>query len=114
MSKKKSDPVRQQTAEEEMTVTLTLDDGSDIDCAVVTIFSVGDKDYIALLPLTENDISGEGEVWIYGYSENPDDPNEEPVLTYIDDDAEYDMASDAFDEFLDSVEFDELVPDSDH
>ena len=28
----------------------------------------------------------DGEVWFYGYAENPDDPNEEPVLEYIEDD----------------------------
>ena len=36
--------------EEEMTVTLTLDDDSELECAVVAIFPVQDKDYIALLP----------------------------------------------------------------
>ena len=37
--------------EEEATVTLELDDGTTIECAVLTIFPVDDKDYIALLPL---------------------------------------------------------------
>ena len=96
-------------ADEEMTVTITLEDDSEIVCAVVTIFEASGKDYIALLPLDENGENEDGEVWIYRYSENPDDPNEEPVLEYIDDDAEYEMAEDAFDEYLDSVEFDELV-----
>ena len=36
---------------EEMTVTLTLEDGSDLECVVLTIFEAGDHDYIALLPL---------------------------------------------------------------
>ena len=39
---------------EEMTVTLDLDDGSHVNCAVVTIFTVESKDYIALMPLDEN------------------------------------------------------------
>ena len=38
-----------------------------------------------------------------------DSPNEEPVLEYIDDDEEYEIVSDAFDEYLDNVEFDELT-----
>ena len=37
--------------EEEMTVTLTLDDGSELECVVLTIFPAGDRDYIALLPM---------------------------------------------------------------
>ena len=44
--------------------------------------------------------------WI---KKNPDDPNEEPVLGYIEDDEEYELVADAFDEFLDSVEYDEIV-----
>lgn len=95
-------------AEEEMTVELELEDGP-VTCSVVTIFSVGEKDYIALLPLGENTDTAEGDVWIYGYSENPDDPNEEPELRYIEDDEEYELASDAFDEYLDNCEFDEIL-----
>lgn len=96
-------------ADEEMTVTLDLDDGQTVECSVVTILTVEKKDYIVLLPLDENGENEDGEVWIYRYSENPDDPNEEPVIDYIDDDEEYEKVEDAFDEFLDSVEFDELM-----
>ena len=93
---------------EEMIVTLDLDDGS-VDCAVVTIITVEDKDYIALMPLDENGENEDGEVWFYGYKENPDDPNEEPELIYIEDDAEYETVEEAFDEYLDNCEFDELI-----
>lgn len=93
---------------EEMTVTLELDDGS-VDCAVVTIITVEGKDYIALMPLDENGENEDGEVWFYGYKENPDDPNEEPELIYIEDDAEYEKVEEAFDEYLDNCEFDELI-----
>lgn len=94
---------------EEMTVEMSLEDGTVVNCAVIAIFPVKDKDYIALLPLDENGDNEDGEVWIYGYSENPDDPNEEPELTFIEDDEEYDMVADAFDEYLDQCEFDEVV-----
>jgi len=98
--------------DEEMTVELDLEDGSHVVCAVVTILTVDKRDYIALLPLNEDGENEEGEVWFYRYSENPDDPNEEPQLDYIDDDEEYEAVADAFDEFLDTVEFDELVEES--
>ena len=91
-----------------MTVTLELDDG-DVDCAVVTILTVDEKDYIALMPLDENGENEDGEVWFYGYKENKDDPNEEPELIYIEDDAEYEKVEEAFDEYLDNCEFDELI-----
>lgn len=100
-------------AEEEMTVELELDDGTTVNCAVVTIFSVEERDYIALLPLNEAGTNEDGEVWFYRYAENPDDPNEEPRLDYIDDDEEYEKAADAFDEFLDNCEFDELIQEDD-
>ncbi|MDE7131884.1 MAG: DUF1292 domain-containing protein [Lachnospiraceae bacterium] len=98
---------------EEMTVELDLEDGTSVTCAIVTILSVGDQDYIALLPLDANGDNADGEVWFYRYSENPDDPNEEPELSYIDDDEEYEAVTDAFDEYLDSAEFDELVEEDD-
>lgn len=93
---------------EEMTVTLELEDG-DVECAIVTILAVEGKDYIALLPLDEDGENVEGEVWFYEYHENPDNPNEEPKLSYIEDDAVYEKVEEAFDEYLDSCEFDELI-----
>jgi len=106
---KNSKPMTNEAADEEMTVELELDDGK-VTCAVVTIFTCDNLDYIALLPLDEDGENHDGCVWIYGYSENPDDPNEEPQLRYIEDDAEYERASDAFDEYLDNCEFDEMLP----
>ena len=48
--------------EEEMTVTLTLDDDTEVECVVLTIFTAGERDYIALLPM-EGEDSEEGEVY---------------------------------------------------
>lgn len=94
---------------EEMTVDLDLEDGTTVTCAVITILTVSGQDYIVLLPLDESGENTEGEVWFYRYRENPDDPNEEPELAYIEDDDEYEAVADAFDEYLDAAEFDELV-----
>ena len=95
--------------EEEMSVTLDLDDGTSVECTIITILEVDGKDYIALLPMVDEEDDLYGEVWFYGYKENPDDPNEEPELIHIDDDAEYEAVVDAFDEYLDSQEFDEVI-----
>ena len=94
---------------EEMTVDLDLDDGSHVTCAVITILTVSKQDYIVLLPLNENGQNESGEVWFYRYFENEDNPNDEPVLEYIEDDDEYEAVGEAFDEYLDSAEFDELM-----
>jgi uncharacterized protein YrzB (UPF0473 family) len=98
---------------EEMTVELELDDGTTVNCAIITILTVSNQDYIVLLPLDENGENEDGEVWFYRYKENPNNPNEEPELDYIDDDDEYDAVADAFDEYLDSAEFDELMEEDD-
>ena len=91
--------------EEQTTVTLTLDDGSELECIVITIFPAGDNEYIALLPIEESE-EEEGEVYLYRYEEDEDG---NPNLSNIEDDDEYDLVADAFDELLDSEEYDELV-----
>lgn len=96
-------------ASEEMTVDLDLDDGSHVSCAVVTILTVAGQDYIALMPLNESGHNETGEVWFYRYFEDESDPNKEPVLEYIEDDDEYESVEEAFDEYLDAVEFDEII-----
>lgn len=99
--------------DEDMTVELDLDDGSKVTCAIITILTVEEQDYIVLLPLEEDGTNNDGEVWFYRYSEDENDPNAEPELGYIEDDNEYEKVADAFDEYLDSVEFDEMIDDSD-
>lgn len=90
---------------EEMTVTLTLDDGKELECVVLTIFPAGDKEYIALLPMDDEE-SEEGEVYLYRYTEDEDG---QPNLENIEDDDEYEIVADAFDELLDEQEYDEIV-----
>ena len=90
---------------EEMTVTLTLEDDTELECIVLTIFQAGDRDYIALLPM-EGQEAEEGEVFLYRYSETEDGT---PNLENIEDDDEYEVVADAFDELLDEEEYDEIV-----
>ena len=91
--------------EEVMTVTLTLDDDSVVECEVITIYEANGKDYIALLPLDENGESESGDVYLYRYAE----VDGEPTLENIEDDDEYEIAADAFDEWMDEQEFEELA-----
>ena len=91
--------------DEEVTVTLTLDDGSEMECLVLTIFPVGDLQYIALLPMEEVETDAEGEVFLYRFKELE---NGELELLNIEDDEEFEAVSDAFDEYLDTCEFEEM------
>ena len=95
--------------DEVVTVTLNLENG-ELECEVITTLEAGGKEYIALLPLSGEDAE-QGNVYLYYYSA---DENGEPVLGYIDDDADYEAASDAFDEYLDSAEFDELITEEEN
>ncbi len=97
--------------DEDITVELELDDGTSVTCAILTILTVNEKDYIALTPMVDEDDESFGEVWFYEYFEDESNPNEEPELKYIEDDDVYDAVSDAFEEFLDSAEYDELLSD---
>ena len=90
----------------DITVTLTLDNDETVECAILTIFPVDGRDYIALLPLDENGENEDGEVYLYRYAVGP---NGAPQLDNIETDEEYEIVSDAFDELLDSMEYDEIV-----
>ena len=95
--------------DEEMTVTLTLDDGTYLECVVLTIFEAADREYIALLPLDGNEAE-DGEVYLYRYTE---DANGNPDIQNIESDEEYEIVADAFDELLDTEEYEEIVSEED-
>ena len=87
-------------------VTLELDDGTTVECAIMTILEVDEQDYIVLVPLDENDEPiEEGEVYIYRYFE---DEEGNASLDNIDNDDEFERVSECFDEFLDEQAFNEL------
>ena len=85
---------------QEMFVTLDLDDGSQLECQILTIFDVDNQDYIALVPVDNDE-----EVIFYRYFE---DEEGNPSLENIDSDDEFDAVSDRFDELLDEEEFDQM------
>lgn len=89
------------------TVTLTLEDDTEIVCDIICTFPCNGKDYIALLP---QDSDEDGEVFLYQFVQAE---NEEFELLHIEDDEEFEAVSDAFDEFLDSEEFEEIFDEED-
>lgn len=78
--------------EEEMDIIhLTLDDGSTLDCGVLGIFEVEDKEYISLVPLEED--GEENEALLYEYKDQEDGEFE---LSLIEDEDEFNSVVDAF------------------
>lgn len=86
-------------------MTLSLDDGTELECIILSIFPAGEREYIALLP-THGKEAENGEVFLYRYVETP---NGEPDLSNIEDDDEYEIVADAFDQLLDEMDYDEIV-----
>ncbi len=90
--------------DDDVVVTLSLDDGSEVTCEIITIFDLGDRDYIVLIPLDDKGEPNEaGDVYIYRYME---DETGAPSLDNIESDEEYDAVSKRFDEVM-SEDYDE-------
>lgn len=88
-----------------ITVTLTLDNDETLECSVLQIFEAGGKEYVAVQPIEMLNQPG-ADVYIYRYSITE---NGGPVLDNIESDEEFDIALDAFDEMLDTLDFYDLV-----
>ena len=84
------------------TITLTLDDNTEVTCTILTVFPAGGKQYIALLPVNEEGQveDPEAEVYLYTYEMTP---SGDPMLANIEDDEEYERAADAFNSVLENA-----------
>lgn len=82
------------------TISLTLDDNTEVECAILTIYPVEEKEYIALLPLDENGQNQDGEVYLYSFSRNEEGA---PMLANIEGDEEYEKAAEAFNTILENA-----------
>ena len=89
-------------------VTLTLDDNEEVECSIITTYAIEDKEYIVLLPLDENGENEDGDVWIYRFVRDTTGGNDHEIIN-IEDDDEYEIAVDKFDEWLDTQEFNEVI-----
>ena len=88
------------------TMSLDLDDGGKLECIVLNVFPVNNREYIALLPMNdEGHVEEDAQIFLYRFEELGDD---EVNLETIEDDDEFELVSDYFDEMLDEQEFNEL------
>lgn len=84
--------------EEEIIIVLTLDNGVDLECKVLTIFKVDNTNYIALLPMNNIDNGNEEmEVLLFRYK---DLGNDEISIENIETDEEFDKALYEFDKLI--------------
>ena len=95
---------------ESLTVTLTLENNEELECAVLNIFEADEKEYIALLPLDENGDITDGQIYLYRFIDNGEE--EEPGLENIEEDEEFDRVSAIFNEWLDTQDFGDIDLDA--
>ena len=95
---------------ESLTVTLTLENNEELECAVLNIFEAEEKEYIALLPLDENGDNTDGQIYLYRFIDNGEE--EEPGLENIEEDEEFDRVSAIFNEWLDIQDFGDIDLDA--
>ena len=95
---------------ESLTVTLTLENNEELECAVLNIFEADEKEYIALLPLDENGDNTDGQIYLYRFIGNGEE--EEPGLENIEEDEEFDRVSAIFNEWLDTQDFGDIDLDA--
>ena len=83
---------------EDIIVTLPFEDGTNVECGVHSYFEVNNKKYFALLPLKgkkELDFS-----YSYMLYEVEEDEEHNPIVVYIENDLEYEIAAQYFSKLL--------------
>lgn len=93
--------------EETLVVSLPLEDGTELDCDVVTLFELEGQDYVALYPS-----EGEpDEIYLLRCKYEPG--REDMELEEITDEEEYKTVCDTFDEIMEQDEWNELLGEDD-
>ena len=83
---------------EDIVVTLPYADGTCVECGVYSYFEVNNKKYFALLPLKgEKELDFSQSYMLYEVEE---DEENNPVVMYIEDDMEYNIAAQYFAKML--------------
>lgn len=82
-------------------VTLLTDEG-EVECGIVMTTTIEDQEYIALSPFDEQG-NFTDEIWMYRFERDHDGGNDHKII-YIEDDEEYELALEAYDEWAEMVE----------
>ena len=102
MSKEK-DMITETTYTED-TISLFLEDGSELECDILAIFPIKEQSYVALMP--KKTIAGyeKGEYFLYRYWSD----GTHTELSDIESDAELEAVEDRFEKLLDEEEFNNM------
>lgn len=92
-----------------LSITLPLEDGTELECDVILMFEINENEqnYVALYPS-----SGEpDEIYLFRCSEY--DGGENLDIEEIDDEDEYKLVCETFDEIMEQDEWNDLMDDDD-
>jgi hypothetical protein len=92
------DNVQNSDMQEVEMIDICYEDGETLSCEVIAKFQVNSTDYVALLPLSDD----EEDILVCRYTENSDDDID---LDEITDEDEFNQVADALDKILDEMEF---------
>ena len=88
------------------TVTLYLDNDEELECEVLCTLTANKRSYIALCPMNDDE---NAPVYLYRYALDKDG---QPQLDMIADDDEFEAVSDAYDQWLDTQDYETLDLDA--
>ena len=95
---------KKETIFTEDTITLYLEDQTEVECDILAIFPVKEQFYVALMPQTPLDGYEEGEYFLYRYASD----GENVTISDIESDEEWELVEDQFEELLDEDEFNRM------
>ncbi len=92
--------------DDDVMVTIELDNGQTVSCEILTVFELNSQNYIVVEPEeTYNDPDcDEADIYVYRYFEEGDSYR----LENIDSDEEYEAVSEALDELMDAAMYDNM------
>ena len=79
------------------TITLEFEDAENVECEILGVFDVEDKEYMALMPVEQDENAEDTEVFLYVYKEIGEDGFE---LEDIESEEEFDKVAKIFDEIM--------------
>lgn len=88
----------------EDTISLILEDGSEIECDILAIFPIKEQFYVALMPQTPIEGYDENAYFFFRYQSD----GEEVEISEIESDEEWEAVEDKFEELLDEEEFNNM------
>ncbi len=94
----------------EMTVTLEMENGIQMECDVVLVFCENSRNYIALMPAEQEQGTKETEIYFYRLTGASMD---ELGIENIEEDEEYQEVAERFEEIMDEQEFSDVFAEKD-